>query len=127
MPFRPFLGRQDRDVMFKMTGDKKKGVISAFQLDHNGKIFWDTNLPEHIRTLPHLRLLLTCILAGILESNSDDCMTFDKFVDQIFIITSLKVITVFTIFDSSFLRIYLEISVATENWFTQLKEKVNLL
>ena len=125
LPFRPFLGRLDQHTMYRMTGEKASGVISAFQLEQNGKIFWETSLPDYISSLAHLRLLLSSILAGILESNPENCMSFQEFVDQINLITSLSSILIFRLYNSSFLKVYIDPKQQISDWFSQLKEKVN--
>ena len=109
-----------------MTGEKASGVISAFQLEQNGKIFWETKLPEFISSFDHLRLLLSSILAGILESNPENCMSFQEFVDQINLITSFSTIIIFCFYNSTYLKIYIDPKQQISDWFSQLKEKVEI-
>ena len=118
------MGRLDHHTMFRMTGEKASGVISAFQIEQNGKIFWETKLPDYISSYAHLRLLLSSILAGILESSPDNCMSFEKLVGQIELITSFSCVVIFCLYNSSFLKIYIDPKQQDYDWFSHLKERV---
>lgn len=108
--------------MFRMTGEKKSGVICAYQEEQNGKIIWETEFPDYISSSAHLRNSLRLVLAGILESNAENCMPFEKFVDHIHAVTTSNCVTIFCLYNSSFLRIYTDSRAS--DWFGHLKEEV---
>jgi serine/threonine protein kinase len=81
LPFRPYGGRQARDVMIKITKDKKSGMISGIQHIESGPIEYDDKFPNTCQLSMNLQLQLIPMLAGLMENTFEQMWSFDKFFD----------------------------------------------
>ncbi|KAL9959562.1 hypothetical protein ACROYT_G032893 [Oculina patagonica] len=108
LPFRPYGGRQNRDTMHLITSKKRSGMISGVQKSEGEDIEWSDKLPEHTRLSQGLKDLLTPVLAGILESEPSNAMSFEEFFARIQDILSRKVIDVYSVHSASFHKIYIK-------------------
>ncbi|XP_027051194.1 serine/threonine-protein kinase TBK1-like [Pocillopora damicornis] len=108
LPFRPYGGRQNKDTMHVITSKKRSGMISGVQKSEGEDIEWSDKLPDHTRLSQGLKELLTPVLAGILESDPANAMSFGKFFVSIQDILSRKVIDVYSVHSASFHKIYMK-------------------
>lgn len=108
LPFRPFGGRSSRETMYKITTEKESGVISGVQYETNGPIEWSRTLPETCCLSVGLQLLLTPLLAGLMEINPQLMWSFEQFFDEVEAITKKHVIHVFNISSISLSHVYLD-------------------
>lgn len=120
LPFRPFGGRQNRDTMYRITTEKKTGMISGVQKSYGGEIEWSDKLPEQTRLSQSLRDLITPVLAGVLESDPSKMMSFETFFQRIQDIMSRKVVDVYCVESSVFHKIYIK----PEETFAKLQDLI---
>lgn len=106
LPFRPYGGRKNKETMYYITTKKASGVISGSQATDNGPIEWCRELPKSCQLSAGLKKLITPILAGILEVDSQLIWSFDKFFSEVTNTLSKKVVHVFYINKMQSLRIY---------------------
>ncbi|XP_022709805.1 serine/threonine-protein kinase TBK1-like isoform X2 [Varroa jacobsoni] len=96
LPFRPYGGRRNREVMHYITTKKDSGVISGVQRDHTtSSIEWSRDLPKSCLLSTGLQKLLVPILAGLMECDSAKMWSFDKFFNETTKILSAKRVHVF--------------------------------
>lgn len=107
LPFRPFGGRRNKETMYYITTKKASGVICGTQTSENGPIDWGRDLPTNCQLSTGLKKLVTPLLAGLLEVDSQRIWTFEKFFSEVTGILSRKVIHVFHINRAQSLKIYL--------------------
>jgi TANK-binding kinase 1 len=80
LPFRPFEGpRGNKDVMYKTITGKPSGPIAGVQKAENGPIDWSGDTPVSCSLSWGLQVLLTPVLANILEADQEKCWGFDQF------------------------------------------------
>uniref|UniRef100_A0A8B9T2F0 TANK binding kinase 1 n=1 Tax=Anas platyrhynchos TaxID=8839 RepID=A0A8B9T2F0_ANAPL len=80
LPFRPFEGpRRNKEVMYKIITGKPSGAISGIQKAENGPIEWSWEMPVSCSLSKGLQVLLTPVLANILEADQEKCWGFDQF------------------------------------------------
>lgn len=97
LPFRPFNGRKNRDLLHKLTTEKEPGVISGIQDEENGPIRWSKSLPETARLSSGLRPMITKLLASLLEQRREFMWSFPTFfaeVERILALRKLEVLKV---------------------------------
>lgn len=97
LPFRPYGGRRNKEMMHRITTEKPHGIISGIQHSENGDIEWSANLPESCLLSPSLQEKVTPLLAGLLEYNPKYMWTFDKFFESVTHILSHKAVYVFCV------------------------------
>lgn len=107
LPFRPYGGRKNKETMYYITTKKASGVISGSQATENGPIEWCRELPKACQLSVGLRKLITPILAGILEVDSQLIWSFDKFFTEVTNTLSRKVVHVFYINKMLNLRVFI--------------------
>uniref|UniRef100_A0A674JHL1 Serine/threonine-protein kinase TBK1 n=1 Tax=Terrapene triunguis TaxID=2587831 RepID=A0A674JHL1_9SAUR len=72
LPFRPFEGpRRNKEVMYKIITGKPSGAISGVQKAENGPIEWSRDMPISCSLSKGLQVLLTPVLANILEADQE--------------------------------------------------------
>lgn len=108
LPFRPYGGRQNKDTMHLITSKKRSGMISGVQKSEGEDIEWSDKLPDQMRLSQGLKELLTPVLAGILEADPVNAMSFKEFFARIQDILSRKVIDVYSVHSASFHKIYMK-------------------
>lgn len=65
--------------MYLITTKKASGVISGMQTSENGQIEWSRQMPPHCQLSEGLKRLMTPLLAGLLEVNTQlYCKTFSS-------------------------------------------------
>lgn len=97
LPFRPYGGRRNKEMMHRITTEKPHGIISGIQHSESGDIEWSANLPETCLLSPSLQEKVTPLLAGLLEYNPKYMWTFDKFFESVTHILSHKAVYVFSV------------------------------
>lgn len=108
LPFRPFGGRNNREVMYHMTTQKESGVISGIQHKANGPVEYSRELPKTCQLTDGAKLLITPMLAGLMESKPDKMWTFNQFFDEVNQIKERKLIHIFNTREGNLLHIYLK-------------------
>jgi len=97
LPFRPFGGRKNKEMMHRITTEKQQGIISGIQHSDNGDIEWNSNLPKTCLLSPSLQELVTPLLAGLLEYNPKNMLTFDQFFQAVTHLLSHEPVYVFCV------------------------------
>ncbi|RZF49044.1 hypothetical protein LSTR_LSTR017591 [Laodelphax striatellus] len=106
LPFRPFGGRRNKETMYYITTKKASGVISGIQTSENGPIDWCRDLPKNCQLSAGLKKLVTPLLAGLLEVDSQKIWTFDKFFTEVTKALTRKPVHVYHINKAQSVRIY---------------------
>lgn len=100
LPFRPYGGRRNREVMHYITTKKDSGVISGVQRDHTtSSIEWSRDLPLSCLLSSGLRKSLVPVLAGLMECDSGKMWSFERFFNETTKILAAKRIHVFHVND----------------------------
>ncbi|XP_003743253.2 serine/threonine-protein kinase TBK1 [Galendromus occidentalis] len=100
LPFRPYGGRRNREVMHYITTKKDSGVISGVQRDHTtSSIEWSRDLPKSCLLSSGLRKSLVPVLAGLMECDSGKMWSFERFFNETTKILAAKRIHVFHVND----------------------------
>ncbi|XP_028664083.1 serine/threonine-protein kinase TBK1 [Erpetoichthys calabaricus] len=108
LPFRPYEGpRRNKEVMYKIITEKPPGTICGVQKSENGKIEWNSEMPVSCSLSKGLQILLTPILANILEADQEKCWRFDQFFAETNDILHRMVIHVFSLQQASLHLIYI--------------------
>ena len=79
LPFRPYRGRKDKNMMYKITTEKVSGIISAVQSEENGEVQWSRDLPKTCCLSQGGKDLVTPILAGLMECDTRRMLDFPTF------------------------------------------------
>lgn len=107
LPFRPYGGRKNKELMFHITTKKASGVISGIQTKENGSIEWRKELPNNCHLSAGLKKFITPLLAGLLEADPKRIWTFDKFFNEVTDMLSRKAIKVFHVNKASLIKVYI--------------------
>lgn len=107
LPFRPFGGRRNKETMYYITTKKASGVISGSQTSENGQIEWSKDLPHNCQLSAGLKKLVTPLLAGLLEVDSQRIWNFERFFKEVTYILSCKLIHIFYMNKVQSIRVYL--------------------
>lgn len=97
LPFRPYGGRKNKEMMHRITTEKQQGIISGIQHSDNGDIEWNANLPKTCLLSPSLQDKITPLLAGLLEYNPKNMWTFDQFFQAVTHVLSHKPVHIFCV------------------------------
>lgn len=108
--------------MHHITTKKQPGVISGTQTTENGPIEWSRTLPPHCQLSAGLKLLVTPLLAGLLEDTQKRMWSFERFFWEVQHILSKKVHHVFHMNRASSIEIFLD----SDDTIHQLKEHIQL-
>ncbi|KAF3826047.1 hypothetical protein GH733_006161 [Mirounga leonina] len=108
LPFRPFEGpRRNKEVMYKIITGKPSGAISGVQKAENGPIDWSGDMPISCSLSRGLQVLLTPVLANILEADQEKCWGFDQFFAETSDILHRMIIHVFSLQQMTAHKIYI--------------------
>uniref|UniRef100_A0A803TDA4 Serine/threonine-protein kinase TBK1 n=1 Tax=Anolis carolinensis TaxID=28377 RepID=A0A803TDA4_ANOCA len=108
LPFRPFEGpRRNKEVMYKIITGKPSGAISGVQKAENGPIEWSREMPVSCSLSKGLQVLLTPVLANILEADQEKCWGFDQFFAESSDILHRIIIHVFSLQQMTLHKIYI--------------------
>lgn len=83
--------------MYKITTEKQSGIISGVQHAENGDIEWSKMLPKACLLSLALQQLVTPLLAGLMECDSNKMWTFDKFFKMVTTVLSHRLIHIFDV------------------------------
>lgn len=97
LPFRPFGGRKNKEMMHRITTEKQKGIISGIQHFENSDVEWNAHLPKTCLLSPSLQDKITPLLAGLLEHNPKNMWAFEQFFQSVTHILSHKAVHVFCV------------------------------
>lgn len=122
LPFRPYGGRKNKETMHHITTKKLPGIISGTQSSENGPIEWSRNLPDHCQLSAGLKLLITPLLAGLLEENQKRMWEFERFFYEVTNILNKKVMHLFYMNRASSIEIFMD----PDDSIFHFKEHVNL-
>lgn len=122
LPFRPYGGRKNKETMHHITTKKLPGVIAGTQLTESGPIEWSRNLPDHCQVSAGLKLMVTPLLAGLLEENQKRMWSFERFFWEVTNILNKKVLHVFYMNRASSIEIFMD----PDEPIFHFKEHVNL-
>ncbi|NXT20053.1 TBK1 kinase, partial [Syrrhaptes paradoxus] len=108
LPFRPFEGpRRNKEVMYKIITGKPSGAISGIQKAENGPIEWSWEMPVSCSLSKGLQVLLTPVLANILEADQEKCWGFDQFFAETSDILHRIVIYIFSLQQMTLHKVYI--------------------
>uniref|UniRef100_A0AC11DCA7 TANK binding kinase 1 n=1 Tax=Ovis aries TaxID=9940 RepID=A0AC11DCA7_SHEEP len=108
LPFRPFEGpRRNKEVMYKIITGKPSGAISGVQKAENGPIDWSGDMPVSCSLSRGLQVLLTPVLANILEADQEKCWGFDQFFAETSDILHRMIVHVFSLQQMTAHKIYI--------------------
>lgn len=127
LPFRPYGGRRNKEIMFHITTKKASGVISGIQTKENGPIEWRKELPANCHLSVGLKKFITPLLAGLLEADPKKIWTFDKFFNEVTDMLSRKAINVFHVNKASLIKIYIHPDEKHEQLQNYLTEQTNII
>lgn len=116
LPFRPYGGRKNKEMMHRITTEKQQGIISGIQHSEKGDIEWNANLPKTCLLSPSLQDKITPLLAGLLEYNPKNMWTFEQFFQSVTHVLSHKAVHVFCVNN-----------VCDYTFYIQPKEKISYL
>lgn len=122
LPFRPFGGRKNKETMHHITTKKLPGVIAGTQTQESGPIEWSRHLPDHCQLSSGLKLLVTPLLAGLLEENSKRMWSFERFFWEVTSILDKRVLHLFYMNRASSIEIFMD----PDEPLFHFKEHVNL-
>ena len=108
LPFRPFGGRRNKETMFYITTKKSSGVISGSQLSDNGPIEWSNQLPGNCRLSYGLKIIVTPLLAGLLEVDRSKIWSFERFFGQVTDLLNRRSIHIFNVHRAQSIQVYLD-------------------
>lgn len=108
VPFQPYHGRNDRNLMYMMIAKKDRGVIAGEQRSRNGEVIWARDLPNTCRLSNCLRQALTQMLAGLMEVDPNYSMSFELFFQAADDILDREVLYVFSTTSARHFRLYLK-------------------
>ena len=127
LPFRPFGGRKNREMMHRITTTKASGVISGVQESDLAPIQWARELPDACPFSKGFRSIITPILAGLMECHTQRMFTFPEFFDAVKNINNKRLIHVFNTCTSSVLHVYVEESAAFGPVQEEIKKQSQIL
>lgn len=107
LPFRPYGGRRNKETMYYITTKKASGVISGTQSTADGPIDWCRTLPKSCELSAGLKVLVTPLLAGLLEVDQGKIWSFEKFFSEVTKLLSCTIIHLFNIHRVQMVKIYL--------------------
>uniref|UniRef100_A0AAA9SBH4 T2K n=1 Tax=Bos taurus TaxID=9913 RepID=A0AAA9SBH4_BOVIN len=108
LPFRPFEGpRRNKEVMYKIITGKPSGAISGVQKAENGPIDWSGDMPVSCSLSRGLQVLLTPVLANILEADQEKCWGFDQFFAETSDILHRMIVHVFSLQQMTAHKVYI--------------------
>ncbi|NWI29883.1 TBK1 kinase, partial [Sula dactylatra] len=108
LPFRPFEGpRRNKEVMYKIITGKPSGAISGIQKAENGPIEWSWEMPVSCSLSKGLQVLLTPVLANILEADQEKCWGFDQFFAETSDILHRIIIHIFSLQQMTLHKVYI--------------------
>lgn len=103
------------------------GVISGVQDELNGEITWNTELPQNCLLNPHLKNIITPLLAGLLESDESKIWSFEKFFNEVRLILLRRIVNVFHVTSSTLIKVYLKRDEGLEQLQSYIHERTSLL
>ncbi|CAH1794844.1 unnamed protein product [Owenia fusiformis] len=126
LPFRPYGGRENKQMMHRITTEKESGVISGVQETPNGPIKWSKALPESCAMSIGLKILLTTLLSSLMECNPDKLLTFEDFFNGTAALSKKVRVHMFNTFQGTSHIIYLDQTDTLHDLQQQLKEQSDI-
>uniref|UniRef100_S4RFF2 Inhibitor of nuclear factor kappa B kinase subunit epsilon n=1 Tax=Petromyzon marinus TaxID=7757 RepID=S4RFF2_PETMA len=106
--------------LYRITAEKPRGAVSGEQKEEGGSIVWNEELPITCQLSRGLKLLLTPLLANIMEVNKQHCWNFDQFFAAANEILTRHVFHIFSLSQLSLFKVYVQI----EQQFKSLQELI---
>lgn len=123
LPFRPYGGRKNKEMMHRITTEKQQGIISGIQHSDSGDIEWNSSLPKTCLLSPSLQDKITPLLAGLLEYNPKNMLTFDQFFQAVTHVLSHEPVYVFCVNNVCDYTFYVQQSEKVSNLKARLAAK----
>ncbi|ESO91472.1 hypothetical protein LOTGIDRAFT_105441 [Lottia gigantea] len=108
LPFRPFGGRRNKELMHEIVSKKERGVISGVQSVENGAIQWSQTLPNTCQISSGLKMFLVPLLAALLEIKAEEIWPFEKYFETVDTICNKCIVDLFCPMQSRYIKIYLD-------------------
>jgi TANK-binding kinase 1 len=109
LPFRPYGGRKNKEMMYYITTKKESGVISGTQIAENGPVEWKRDMPNTCQLSAGLKILVTPLLAGLMEVDPRKRLSFESFFSAVINVLARKRIHVFFVNKIQPLRVYMDL------------------
>ncbi|XP_044747149.1 inhibitor of nuclear factor kappa-B kinase subunit epsilon [Coccinella septempunctata] len=126
LPFRPYGGRRNKETMYYITTKKESGVISGIQTAENGPIEWQRDLPISCQLSAGLKKIVTPLLAGLLELDTNKIWTFDRFFKEVTNALSRKAVNIFHVNKAQMLKVYIHPDEMYNNLQCYIKEQTSV-
>ncbi|KAJ8985922.1 hypothetical protein NQ317_010679 [Molorchus minor] len=107
LPFRPYGGRRNKEMMHHITTKKESGVISGIQLKENGPIEWKRELPNNCQLSDGLKKILIPLLAGLLEADPRKIWSFERFFKEVDVVLLRKAVNIFHVNKARLIKVYI--------------------
>lgn len=126
LPFRPFGGRRNKETMYHITTAKASGVISGVQTVENGSIEWSRELPPNCQLTKGLKKVVTPLLAGLLEADTQKIWSFERFFNEVTLMLSKILVHVFHVNAASRIEIFIHPDETYEHLQTYIAEQTEI-
>nr|KAG5711300.1 hypothetical protein BaRGS_005997 [Batillaria attramentaria] len=108
LPFQPYGGRSNKETMYRIISRKESGVISGQQHFEGGPIHWGRELPATCLLSSGLRLVITPLLAGLMEPDPARMLTYEAFFNSIQQLQLKTELSIFHYISATMLTLYIE-------------------
>uniref|UniRef100_T1JDA2 Protein kinase domain-containing protein n=1 Tax=Strigamia maritima TaxID=126957 RepID=T1JDA2_STRMM len=116
LPFRPYGGRRNKEVMYKITTTKKSGIISGVQVSEGSDIEWSDKLPVSCQlSLYVIWKLIAPLLANLLESDPNKIWSFDKYFSAVTNILQHRPLHIFDVNSGRVIHIFVHCTHNSQN------------
>ncbi|KAK9695850.1 TANK binding kinase 1 ubiquitin-like domain [Popillia japonica] len=126
LPFRPYGGRRNKEMMYRITTTKASGIISGIQTKDNGPIEWNSELPINCQLSAGLKKIVTPLLAGLLEADPKKVWKFDRFFNEVMNVLSCKVVNIFDVKHVSKIKVYIRPEEKYDELENYIKEQTDI-
>ncbi|KAJ3649893.1 hypothetical protein Zmor_021610 [Zophobas morio] len=101
---------QDRQVMLAIYNEmlQTQGIISAVQQRNSEEVVFQKKLPQTSRLSEGLKSLITPIIAGLFEQETNKQWSFTQYYERVLELLSRKVMSVFYVNKMQILKIYVK-------------------
>lgn len=108
LPFQPHGGRSNKETMYRIISRKESGVISGQQHFEGGPIHWGRELPQTCLLSSGLRVVITPLLAGLMEPDAAKMLTYEAFFTSVHQLHLKTKLSIFHYTSATMLTLYIE-------------------
>lgn len=107
LPFQPYGGRSNKETMYRIISRKESGVISGQQHFEGGPIHWGRELPATCLLSSGLRIVITPLLAGLMEPDAARMLTYEAFFKSVHQLQQQTKLSIYHYTAASMLTLYI--------------------